>query len=98
MLTWSQGWQEKLSALKVAQFPWDPQPEPPRQQPAVVPSNVKVETDLPPVSAPQEPLNFPNVPVKSEGGYAPPISNYPQAQTANGATYTGGYDQNVNLA
>ncbi|CAO2657997.1 Nn.00g072570.m01.CDS01 [Neocucurbitaria sp. VM-36] len=92
-----QGWQEKLSALKVAQFPWDPQPEPVRQPPTV-PSNVKAENELPPVSAPQEPLNFPNMPVKSEGGYQPPMPTYPQAQTANGGAYTGGYEQNVNLA
>ncbi|KAH7394453.1 transcription factor IIA, alpha/beta subunit [Pyrenochaeta sp. MPI-SDFR-AT-0127] len=93
-----QGWQEKLSALKVAQFPWDPQPEPVRQQPTVVPSNVKVDADHAPVSAPQEAINFPNVPVKAEGSYQPPIANYPQAQTANGGAYTGGYDQNANLA
>ncbi len=38
------------------------------------------------------------MPVKTEGGYQPPISNYPPAQTANGTAYTGGYEQNVNLA
>ncbi|KAJ4366191.1 transcription factor IIA subunit alpha [Neocucurbitaria cava] len=93
------GWQDKLSALKVAQFPWDPQPEPVRQPPTV-PSNVKTENELPPVSAPQEPqpLNFPNMPIKSEGGYQPPMANYPQAQTTNGGGYTGGYEQNANLA
>ncbi|KAF2030536.1 TFIIA-domain-containing protein [Setomelanomma holmii] len=90
------GFAEKLSALKVAQFPWDPQPEPVRQPPTV-PSNVKSENDLPPVSAPQESLNFPNVPIKTEGGYQPPISSYPQAQ-ANGGSYNGGYDQNQNIA
>ncbi|KAF2853604.1 transcription factor IIA, alpha/beta subunit [Plenodomus tracheiphilus IPT5] len=92
-----QGWQEKLSGLKVAQFPWDPQPEPVRQPPTV-PSNVKADVDVP-VSASQEPLNFPNVPMKSEGGYAPPITNYPtQAQTADGSGYNGGYAQNTQLA
>jgi transcription initiation factor TFIIA large subunit len=59
---------------------------------------MKAENDMPPVSAPQEPLNFPNVPIKSEGGYQPPMTNYPHAQTANGGAYTGGYDQNANLA
>lgn len=88
----NQGWQEKLSALKVANFPWDPQPEPPRQPPTV-PSNVKAEIDLPPSSAPQDSLNFPNVPIKAEaGGYQPPMQNYASGQPANGAVYTGGYE------
>ncbi|KAF1914394.1 transcription factor IIA, alpha/beta subunit-domain-containing protein [Ampelomyces quisqualis] len=94
-LTDFQGWQEKLSALKVAQFPWDPQPEVPRQPPTV-PSNVKADADLPPASAPQDSLNFPNVPVKTEGGgYQPPLSAYPQTQTANGGGYGGGYEPNL---
>jgi transcription initiation factor TFIIA large subunit len=55
-----------------------------------VPSNVKADTELPPVSAaPQDTLNFPNVPIKTEGGgYQPPLSAYPQTQTANGAGYS----------
>lgn len=69
-----------------------------RQAQTVVPSNVKVDVDHAPVSAPQEPLNFPNMPVKSEGGYQPPIANYPQAQNANGGAYTGGFEQNHGLA
>lgn len=70
-----------------------------RQAPAVVPSNVKVDTDHASLSVPQESLNFPNVAIKTEGGgYAQPMS-YPQGQTANGAGYsTGSYDQNVNIA
>lgn len=70
------------------------------RQPPTVPSNVKVDTDAQPVSAAHEPLNFPNIPVKSEGGYAPPITNYPQAQSANGPAYNtgGGYEQNTHLA
>lgn len=47
---------------------------------------------------PQEPLNFPNQPIKTEGNYQSPISSYPPAQTANGGGYTGGYEQNANLA
>lgn len=86
-----------MSALKVAQFPWDPQPEPVRQQPTV-PSNVKVDNELPAVSTPQEPVNFPNVQVKQEGGYQQPVQNFPQSQAANGAAFNGGYDQNINLA
>ncbi|KAH6643198.1 transcription factor IIA, alpha/beta subunit [Boeremia exigua] len=89
-----QGWQEKLSALKVAQFPWDPQPEPVRQPPTV-PSNVKVDHDLPQVSAAPEHVNFPNAQIKTETPYQPhPPSNYPQAQAYPG----GGYDQNHGLA
>jgi len=91
-----QGWQERLSALKIAHFPWDPAPEPVRQPPTV-PSNVKVDNDMPSVSGPQEALNFPNVPVKQEGGYQPPVANYPPAQTANNG-YGGTYDQNQQLA
>jgi transcription initiation factor TFIIA large subunit len=43
------------------------------------------------VSAPaQETLNFPNVPIKAEGGnYQPPLSNYPPAQTANAGGFNG---------
>ncbi|TVY38515.1 hypothetical protein LSUB1_G005847 [Lachnellula subtilissima] len=33
------GWQTKLSGLNVAQFPWDPKPEPPMANPPTVPSN-----------------------------------------------------------
>jgi len=70
-----------------------------RQPPTVVPSNVKVDTDHAPVPVPQESLNFPNVAIKAEGGgYQQPLSTYPQAQTANGGQYNGGFDQNVGLA
>ncbi|KAL1612805.1 transcription factor IIA subunit alpha [Paraconiothyrium brasiliense] len=88
-----QGWQEKLSGLKVAQFPWDPQPEPPRQPPTV-PSNVKPEHELlPPVSAPQDgTANYPGAPIKSERAYEPPLSSYPQA--ANGG-YAGGFNGEI---
>jgi transcription initiation factor TFIIA large subunit len=76
-----------LSALKVASFPWDPQPEPQRQPPTV-PSNVRDQIDLSPaVSAPQEQhVNFPNVPIKTERGYEPPASSYP---VNGGYTYNG---------
>jgi len=62
-----------------------------------VPSNVKVDTEHAPVPMPQESLNFPNVPIKAEGGYQQPLSSYPQAQTINGGQYTS-YDQNSNMA
>ncbi|KAF2998298.1 transcription factor IIA subunit alpha [Curvularia kusanoi] len=90
-----QGWQEKLSALKVAQFPWDPQPEPVRQPPTV-PSNVKVDHDLPQVSAAQDHVNYANPQIKQETPYqqhAPPPPQYPQAHV-----YANGYDQNAGIA
>jgi transcription initiation factor TFIIA large subunit len=68
------------------------------RQPPTVPSNVKVDSDMPSVSGPPEALNFPNVPIKTEGGgYAPPVSTYPQAQTVNGGGYAG-YEHNTQLA
>ncbi|KAF9691910.1 hypothetical protein EKO04_009870 [Ascochyta lentis] len=89
-----QGWQEKLSALKVAAFPWDPQPEPVRQPPTV-PSNVKVDNDLPQVSAAQDHVNFSNAQVKAETSYPQhPGQNYPQVQAYAG----GGYDNHHGLA
>ncbi|KAF2273444.1 TFIIA-domain-containing protein [Westerdykella ornata] len=82
-----QGWQEKLSELKVANFPWDPQPEPPRQPPTV-PSNVKPDIDVAAPVTQQEHVNFPNVQgvrIKTESGYdqpsmpayaPPPVNGY----------------------
>ncbi|KAF2182525.1 transcription factor IIA, alpha/beta subunit [Zopfia rhizophila CBS 207.26] len=96
-----QVWQEKLSALKVAAFPWDPQQEPPRpQQLPTVPSNagIKQEPDVgPSVSAPpqQEPVNFPNVSIKSERGvYESSISSYPQHVPVND-NITSGLNGNI---
>ncbi|KAF2743055.1 hypothetical protein M011DRAFT_471769 [Sporormia fimetaria CBS 119925] len=74
-----QGWQDRLSELKIAAFPWDPQPEPPRQ-PAPVPSNVKTEADVAHAVSQQDHLNFPNVHnvhIKREGsGYDAPQATY----------------------
>lgn len=82
-----------MSALKVASFPWDPQPEPQRQPPTV-PSNARDQNDLvPAVSAPQEHVNFSNVPVKSERGYEPPVSSYPAVPGNSG--YAGGYNGEI---
>jgi transcription initiation factor TFIIA large subunit len=60
-----------------------------------VPSNVKADNDLPPVSASQDSLNFPNVPIKAEGGGYQQPPNYPQGQTANGSYNGGGYEPNI---
>jgi transcription initiation factor TFIIA large subunit len=85
-----QGWQDKLSSLKIAQFPWDPQPEPVRQPPTV-PSNVKQESDITPTSAAsQDQHNFPNI--KTERGYEPSLNSYPAHP--NGG-YTSGLDGNL---
>jgi len=59
---------------------------------------VKADLEVP-ASGPPESLNFPNVPIKAETGYAPPITNYaPQAQTADGSGYNGGYAHTTQLA
>ena len=52
---------------------------------------------MPPVSGPQDGLNYANVPVKTEGGYQQPLPNYSQTQPASNG-YSGGYDQNSHLA
>ncbi|KAF2112041.1 transcription factor IIA, alpha/beta subunit-domain-containing protein, partial [Lophiotrema nucula] len=93
MLTSTQGWQDKLTALHVATFPWDPVPEPVRQPPTV-PSNVKQEPDVVPPMPQQEHVNFPNIPtIKTERGYDQPISSYPQ-HPANGV-YGGGFNGDI---
>ncbi|KAF2006671.1 transcription factor IIA, alpha/beta subunit [Amniculicola lignicola CBS 123094] len=87
------GWQEKLSALKVASFPWDPQPEPVRQPPTL-PSNVKHETSNAPQPQTSQPehVNFPNIPIKSERFDQPPMSAYPQP-VQNG--YQSGFNEGL---
>ncbi|RQM05193.1 hypothetical protein DH86_00004029, partial [Scytalidium sp. 3C] len=54
-----QGWQQKLSQLKVATFPWDPKPEPAAiPNPPTVPSNAsnyQQPMGTPPLSQPQNP-------------------------------------------
>ncbi|KAL5443448.1 hypothetical protein PMIN07_003588 [Paraphaeosphaeria minitans] len=90
-----QGWQEKLSGLKVAQFPWDPQPEPPRHPLPTVPSNVMKPEPmlLPPLPTTQDRgSGYAEAPVKSERAYEPPLSSYPQ--TANGG-YAGGFNGEI---
>ena len=65
------------------------------RQPPTVPSNVKVDRDLPQVAAAQDHVNFPNAQVKAETGYPQhPSQNYPQVQ----AYTAGGYDNHHGLA
>ncbi|KAF2868601.1 transcription factor IIA, alpha/beta subunit [Massariosphaeria phaeospora] len=75
-----QGWQEKLSGLKIAFFPWDPQPEPPRQPPTVPSNGGKDAAVSPAISGNQDHLNFPNVAVKTERGYEPAHATYGSGQ------------------
>ena len=65
------------------------------RQPPTVPSNVKVDHDLPQVSAAQDHVNFPNAQIKTESPYQQhPQANYPQAQ----GYPAGGYDAHQGLA
>ncbi|KAL1386930.1 transcription factor IIA, alpha/beta subunit-domain-containing protein [Phyllosticta capitalensis] len=76
-------WQKKLSALHVAQMPWDPAPPPPMQisNPPTVPSNDSKNMQQqmqPPASqpAPYSQNAQPNPRVKQEPGYPPSMQNY----------------------
>ncbi|OCT49856.1 transcription initiation factor TFIIA large subunit [Cladophialophora carrionii] len=82
-------WQKKLTALKVAQLPWDPPPAPAIKEQATVPSNVKAAPQTLPsngagVSTP--PMSQPSassVVIKNEPNAAPSYSTQqapPQAQ------------------
>ena len=65
------------------------------RQPPTVPSNVKVDHDLPQVSAAPDHVSYPNAQIKSETPYQQhPAQPYPQAQAYTG----GGYDTNHGLA
>jgi len=84
-------WQQKLSALHVAHFPWDPPAQ--VQNPPTVPSNVpKTEPSPTPSSAapPPQPAqnNYSGVHVKSESEYESPVAPY----QVNG--YASGLDNN----
>lgn len=58
-------------------------------------SNVKVDNDLPQVSAAQDHVNYPNAQVKTEAGFQQhPAQNYPQVQAYTG----GGYDNHHGIA
>ncbi|WKT39676.1 Transcription factor IIA, alpha/beta subunit [Fusarium oxysporum f. sp. vasinfectum] len=56
-----QGWQQKLTQLHVAQFPWDPKPDPPAQAPpSAVQNGIKPEGN--------NIKTEPHVPIKQEPG------------------------------
>lgn len=68
-----QGWQKKLSGLQVANFPWDPKPEP-ITNPPTVPSNAgnyQHAMSTPPITQPQPALSM-------------PLSSMPSNNSANG--------------
>lgn len=86
------GWQQKLSQLEVAAFPWDPKPEPPAPAPAPQPQVQQAQDTLvqpaaysqselspqPPAAAIALPGGPPDVQVKQEPGIKqePGVPNY----------------------
>ncbi|KAH7318992.1 transcription factor TFIIA-like protein [Rhexocercosporidium sp. MPI-PUGE-AT-0058] len=85
------GWQQKLSQLQVAQFPWDPKPEPTpaMSNPPTVPSNAgNYQSNTPPVAPNQNqsqgPLTLPQPPnrqqpqIKAEPGSDHGMQQAPQ--------------------
>ncbi|KAH8813333.1 putative transcription initiation factor IIA large subunit [Xylogone sp. PMI_703] len=88
------GWQQKLSQLQVATFPWDPKPEPPPMpNPPTVPSNAGNYQPMgtPPMPQPQnasqpmQPINNnSNGPrIKTEPGMEPPALGMNQGNFNN---------------
>ncbi|CZT03939.1 related to transcription factor TFIIA-L [Rhynchosporium graminicola] len=81
------GWQQKLSQLQVAQFPWDPKPEPIPAMvvPPTVPSNANYQTNTPPLpNHDQGPLTLPQLPrqpqIKAEPGLDHGLQHVPHQQ------------------
>ncbi|EXJ61836.1 hypothetical protein A1O7_02266, partial [Cladophialophora yegresii CBS 114405] len=76
-------WQKKLTALKVAQLPWDPPPAPAIKEQATVPSNVKTAPQTLPSNGgsvstpPLSQSSAPSVVIKNEPNAAP---SYPTQQ------------------
>ncbi|KAI9839402.1 MAG: transcription factor IIA subunit alpha [Sclerophora amabilis] len=72
-----EGWQQKVSSLNVAQFPWDPPPAPPQiTNPPTVPSNAHAQKpaqpapdSTPPSPPPGPSSNVGGVRIKAEPGY-----------------------------
>ncbi|KAF4125104.1 hypothetical protein GMORB2_3943 [Geosmithia morbida] len=72
-----QGWQQKLSQLGVARFPWDPKPDPPApppQAPEPVPQQVAVEESVPQPNNNAQAQFPPQLPIPT-GGAAPQQQN-----------------------
>lgn len=82
------GWQQKLSQLQVATFPWDPKPEPTPQiaNPPTVPSNAGNYQSMstPPIQQPQSGLTMP----QASNGNQPRIKTEPGLEAASTNTAT----------
>ncbi|KFY08769.1 hypothetical protein V492_05927 [Pseudogymnoascus sp. VKM F-4246] len=82
-------WQQKLTALNVAQFPWDPKPEPaPVQQPmANIPSTMSYPQEPTPAPMQQQQQNAPpqymNRPGQQAPAQAPQFPQMPQMPQMN---------------
>ncbi|KAF4629475.1 hypothetical protein G7Y89_g8669 [Cudoniella acicularis] len=76
-----QGWQQKLSSLQVATFPWDPKPEPAPaiSNPPTVPSNAGNyhSMNTPPTTQPQSGMTMPQVPTHNNSNGASRIKTEP---------------------
>lgn len=71
-----QGWQQKLSQLGVARFPWDPKPDPPSQQPPA---------PEPPAAPPAAPVALPDDTAHHQQQQFVPALPQQQQQQHNGA-------------
>ncbi|KAE8451402.1 hypothetical protein EG329_004031 [Mollisiaceae sp. DMI_Dod_QoI] len=95
------GWQQKLSQLQVATFPWDPKPEPTPQiaNPPTVPSNAGNYQPMstPPIQQPQSGLTMPQV---NNNGNAPRIKTEPGLDNSanNGAAPQQNYQMPPSLS
>ncbi|KAM5382409.1 hypothetical protein ACJA88_004204 [Fusarium oxysporum] len=93
-----QGWQQKLTQLHVAQFPWDPKPDPPAQAPpsAVPPAQTHAQAQFSPQLSNPTGLSLPGMAqpqvqngIKPEGNNIKtephvPIKQEPGLQAADG--------------
>ncbi|KAL2006527.1 hypothetical protein VTN00DRAFT_9195 [Thermoascus crustaceus] len=67
-------WQKKLSSLGVAQFPWDPQPQPAPPQPQnILPPTATVPSNAPRPTPPQQQQGPPQHLPQSLPGSTPPV-------------------------
>lgn len=81
-------WQDKLTALNMAIFPWDLPTEPQLQAPTVPSNMFQYDPNAYPTVSKQEQVNLPNshAPIKNESPYEPPLSSYTQHH-ASGNTF-----------
>jgi transcription initiation factor TFIIA large subunit len=97
-----QGWQRKLSSLNVAQFPWDPKPEPPPApvigNPPQIGSNYH-QMDNAPLAQPQSTFSLPPLPAMqpvNDNPNGPRIKPEPGAENGlSQPSYSGGNAMNA---